>query len=204
MIIKVLDKEISIDLPPNSEKIHVMVSGGMDSALILYLLVLFSQRRHEIVAYTVPKTDGAWTHANAVIDWLRTRMNANISGPIPVGNPRLEHDFQVRSGFEEALDHYKAPKLWLAENQNPSPEFKMGGLYPNRMAENKFDYLVTPFLHLYKSHIVQLCKDLALDELITLTHTCTELRDDRCGACFACTERAWGFEQAQWADPSPY
>lgn len=198
---KTLDKEVVLELPEYGS-IHIMVSGGMDSALLLYMIAKLSNGLHDISTYTVAKTDGAWFHSKNIIDWAQHRF-PNIIRHIAVGNPGLEHDMQVRSGYIEAIAKHKAPVLYLGENQNPPAEFLMGGLYPNRMPPGtKHPYLVTPFLHLYKSHIAELCKQLDLDDLIELTHTCTALMVGRCNECFACTERAWGFSQIGHQDPS--
>lgn len=198
---KTLDKEVVLEIP-TSDPIHIMVSGGMDSALLLYMVAELSNGRNDIITYTVAKTDGAWFHSKSVVSWIQKRFS-NVQDHIAVGNPGLEHDMQVRSGYIEAIVKHKAPILYLGENQNPPAEFLMGGMYPNRMApDTQHPYLVTPFLHLYKTHIAELCKQLELDSLIELTHTCTAKMAGRCNECFACTERAWGFSQIGHQDPS--
>lgn len=198
---KTLDKEVVLELP-ESAPIHVMVSGGMDSALLLYMIAELSNGNNDIITYTVAKTDGAWFHSKNVVDYVQRKF-PDVLDHVAVGNPGLEHDMQVRSGFIEAVAKHNAPVLYLGENQNPPAEFLMGGMYPNRMSpDTKHPYLVTPFLHLHKSHIAELCKQLKLDDLIEVTHTCTALMTGRCNECFACTERAWGFSQVGMKDPS--
>jgi 7-cyano-7-deazaguanine synthase in queuosine biosynthesis len=81
-----------------------------------------------------------------------------------------------------------------ADTTNPTVE--LPGLAPVRVPveeQDKWQNYKLPFLHLDKSHTVQLAHDLGLDWLPKMTHTCTESPDIRCGQCWQCNERAWAF-----------
>jgi 7-cyano-7-deazaguanine synthase in queuosine biosynthesis len=57
-----------------------------------------------------------------------------------------------------------------------------------------------PWFDLTKDHVVKLMRDLDLDEVMELTHTCTESTGVRCGKCWQCRERAWAFGRAAITD----
>ena len=47
-----------------------------------------------------------------------------------------------------------------------------------------------PFAHINKSQHV-----------FTMSHTCTERPRGRCGVCWQCKERQWGFKENNLKDP---
>jgi len=53
--------------------------------------------------------------------------------------------------------------------------------------------LKTPFLHLYKYHIIDLANRLELD--VSATQSCLNRLDSHCGECWQCDEREWGYQQ---------
>jgi len=58
-----------------------------------------------------------------------------------------------------------------------------------------------PFAHLNKSHTVELAHRFRFDHVFTKTHTCTERARGRCGVCWQCRERQWGFKENNLKDP---
>ena len=61
--------------------------------------------------------------------------------------------------------------------------------------------LVTPFLHTYKYHLIDLYYKFSVQELIVPTHSCTTLTAGRCNDCNWGWERAWAFDQLGKTDP---
>jgi len=60
--------------------------------------------------------------------------------------------------------------------------------------------ILTPFVNLYKKHIIQ--KGHLLKVPFELTRTCYTSNEIPCGVCAACVERAEGFELANLKDPA--
>jgi 7-cyano-7-deazaguanine synthase in queuosine biosynthesis len=46
-----------------------------------------------------------------------------------------------------------------------------------------------------KDEIIQIMFDEQQEELMNITHSCTEQKNGRCGKCWQCTERAWAFDK---------
>lgn len=194
-------KEIEIEIPNDFDTLGVQLSGGPDSAILLYLLAKENQNRKNILIFTVPKHDGAALYVQDIVVYVREHLKLNLPNPIFVGNPDLHHGLIVRNANTEIFEKYKSICLFTGTNQNPPSQFKMPGLYPYREPYNANRKIKTPFLHLYKYHILDLYYQFGQEKLLELTHTCTEQQIGRCNKCFQCSERAWGFDQLGKIDP---
>jgi 7-cyano-7-deazaguanine synthase in queuosine biosynthesis len=58
-----------------------------------------------------------------------------------------------------------------------------------------------PFVKMYKDEILKIVFDNDQEELLKITHSCTEQKTGRCSQCFQCNERAWAFRQLDKTDP---
>ena len=94
--------------------------------------------------------------------------------------------------------------MYFATNQNPTYDFDYSqypeGSYPARVKTSPHPKIVMPFIKLYKNEILKLVFDHGQEELLKLTHSCTEQKTGRCGRCFQCNERAWAFRQLDKLD----
>lgn len=183
---------------PLSGTIGIMLSGGLDSAVLLALIskeIFESGSTVVVQPFTVPKYDGSINYVDNITTYLSNRYSVSILPKIVVGNPNLPHKSQNESGVKEVLSCYDIPMLFMAINQNPPDEFVIQGEYPNRIKTSSHPRISMPFLRLFKTHIVDLIYQFSLEELLNITHSCTERTDSRCGQCFQCSERAWAFEQ---------
>jgi tRNA(Ile)-lysidine synthase TilS/MesJ len=58
-------RQVDIKLPEGKQRIGVMLSGGADSAVLLYLLCLerkMDRSTQELIPFTVARPDGAWDY----------------------------------------------------------------------------------------------------------------------------------------------
>jgi len=53
---------------------------------------------------------------------------------------------------------------------------------------------------LYKHNILEFMYAGNQEDLIDITHSCTEQQIGRCNKCWQCTERAWAFKQLDKTD----
>ena len=188
---------INFELPLEGT-VGIMLSGGLDSAVLLALMaeeITKVESKAAIQPFTVPKYDGSINYVDNIISYVSNRYNVTILPKIVVGNPNLPHKSQNESGVKEVLSCYTVPMLFMAINQNPPSEFKIQGEHPNRVQTNVHPRISMPFLRLLKTHIVDLIYQFSLEELLNITHSCTEQTLGRCNQCFQCSERAWAFEQ---------
>lgn len=198
-------REVNIELPAKPTSIGIMLSGGADSSMLLYLLCKENEKLgniHHIIPFTVAKIDGAAYWASSILQYFYNNFGIKLQQPRLVGNPMDFHDKQVASGIADALKSRFCDVLFVGENQNPPEEFPMKGMYPLRLKTNPYPETVVqfPFLHLYKTHIIDLYSQFGIQRLAAATHTCTAKTVGRCMECFACDERRWAYEQLNEVD----
>ncbi len=203
-------KSVEISFPQN-KNVAIMLSSGADSAVLLYLicLALIQNKRipeKEICGIlTIPKVDGAEEHAGKIVNWINQKLNLKLPEPIFDGPP----DFKEIGHREVILKSmlYLGPKYnlnyaFIGDQQAVPEPYKMPGVYPLRVKENTVpEYLAMPFLHLDKSHTIDLHYRLNTAPLLELSHSCTQQRVGRCGLCYHCNERQWAFERLGKIDP---
>jgi hypothetical protein len=182
----------------NSQKYGIMISGGLDSAILLYLLVK-SNPLINIQPFTIPKKDGAMIYANPIIDYINQIFNLSIPSTISVGDPSVHHRIQSKIAVEEIFKNYNIDTLFIAINQNP-PELNDLPGAPMRDKKSNNSKIIFPFVDLYKDDILKLIIAENQISLIELTHSCTELSIGRCNQCWQCNERAWAFNKLNLVD----
>jgi hypothetical protein len=192
---------VEIDLPIYPKKIGVFISGGLDSAILYFLLMLANSELnhiHSIVPYTIPRTEGSKFFARPVIAHVHSEFKTPYREPVVVGDPSLPGHLQVASGGYSAL--YGGCDYLYGGVIAQLPEHKLGELPPPPV---NYDVVKMPFEHLTKYHIIDLIVKLDQQALFYLTHSCSTEEIGRCNNnCNGCNERAWGFSRLGLTDPS--
>ena len=186
---------ISID---TEKKYGIMVSGGLDSAVLLYMLI--EEGAHEIQAFTIDKSDGSNLHANNVIEHFNDKFGLNLAKPILVGDPRVHHSKQSMTALIDIFTNHDIDCLYNALNQNPPGALSEHPGAPRRATRSPVEKLKLPFVDLHKNHILDFMYELEQEDLIDITHTCTERIYGRCDVCWQCQERQWAFAQLNKRD----
>jgi hypothetical protein len=192
-------RSLTLELPTNPLKIAIFISGGIDSAVLYYLLLKENARMdniHNIVPLTVLRKEGSKHFAKPVIAHVRAMFGLSYIDPMIVGNNTLPEDQQVKSGVHDAWRlNFDRAYSGLIE-QLPQ---HMIGWQPIPYTET--DKFKAPFSKLNKSHIIDLCIQLQLESLFYITHSCSAQEIGRCNQCNGCNERSWGFGQLGITDP---
>ena len=179
------------------KNIGFFISGGWDSALLLYICCKIKQKyklNFNIKIYTVPKFDNSFYHSQQVLSYINSIFDINLI-PTSVGDPTLHHSEQLKSGVVE---------VWNDEcdifiiGHTTTPQHLPNG--PDRV-KNIWPRLVMPFENSTKDYTVALGIELGEDHLMTITHTCTESQNIRCKKCWQCRERQWAFQCNDYIDP---
>ena len=174
----------------NSKKYGIMMSGGLDSSILFYLLVE-SNPNIDLQPFTIPKYDGAALYVDNIISYVNQKLKLTIPKTFFVGNPNLHHREQSFIAILEIFRNYKIDHLFNAVNKNP-PHLESYPGAPARDKNIKNEKLLVPFINLYKSDILKMLPD---QNLVYITHSCTEQKVGRCHLCWQCKERAWAFEE---------
>lgn len=182
----------------NAKQYGILLSGGLDSAILLYLLVSVNPEI-KIQPFTIAKTDGAYLYADPIIDHFNAKFNLSIPKTIVVGDPTVYHRLQSTTAVKEIFDKHPVDYLFIGINQNP-PELSSLPGAPQRAKYSPDPRIIFPFVNLYKHNILKFMYDADQQDLVNITHSCTEQQLGRCNKCWQCTERAWAFTQIEKQD----
>ena len=177
----------------------VMVSGGLDSGVLLYYLL--KKYGTDLLIFTVPRYDDARTHAVRVAKTVCDNLNLAFIQPEFVGDPDEHHSEQVASGFEEVLEEDWADATFLGDTSNPVGTPVGDDPWAPTRYRSKDPKVLQPFFDLTKDQVVQAANDDGLSFIFEVSHSCTEQIVGRCHVCWQCRERAWAFEAAGLTDP---
>jgi hypothetical protein len=206
-------KTVTVSVDENVT-VALTMSGGLDTALLSYMVckeLLDTGRQPEDYIkwiFTIPKRDGAELYPDRIIDWINNKLKINLPKKTIIRIPNLHgmyHGSQVWESILAALEKFNPDKLYMGDQRSapesagipifrPVRSTTLEGPLPGRV--------LFPLNHLYKYHCIDLFYQLGLEELIHLTHSCTQLPVGRCNKCYHCLERSWGFAEAGRVDPS--
>ena len=215
-------REIVESLPKGV--IGVVVSGGLDSTVLWhYMYGICKERNQKIIPFTVPKNDGALTYASRMLEWSTKRYGDKTLHPIVINSKGVDwskKDYQgeevarqLIDGIKEIMDLGLAGYVYTGVNEYP-PNYETLCSYhtpgPRNLSRDSdvnyrgrpvSDIVRQPFADYTKADIIKFANDLGiLDEVAELSHSCVELIRGRCGECFWCKEREWGFAEAGLVD----
>jgi hypothetical protein len=193
-------RTLSFTLPEERTRIAIFISGGIDSAILYFLLLQENKKLnnlHEITPFSIIRKEGSKYFAKLVVAHIHSFYNIPYYDPVIVGDNTLPEDQQVKSGVHEALASgiqmvytgliEQLPQHmidWQPIPYKEGPKFK------------------APMNVLNKSHIIDLVIKLNQQSLFYITHSCSSQELGRCNSCNGCNERKWGFDQLNCIDPS--
>lgn len=171
----------------------IMLSGGLDSAVMLAMACDLGHRRW--LVRTIPKRDGALEHAQRVLPWINRRYGLDLRLE-PAGDPLLHHARQLGHALSLSLVQHPGVTWFSAENR--VPDDLPGGPVRRRAADPR---VRQPWFDLTKDEIIAAALGSGLEALVSITHSCTERSQGRCGLCWQCGERRWAFDRLGVCDP---
>jgi len=186
-------RTLNLELP-QANRIGVMVSGGIDSTLLYYLLQYLKKTEktdHFIRPFTVPRKEGSIYFAKPIVNYIHELLDLPPSYTTLVGNNTLEEPKQVESGVIKAIAFAKIEVIYIGAIYI-RPEHLIG---LERPVTIETDVVKFPMLHLEKSHVIDLYYKLGIENILQYTHSCIKNQQVHCGTCHGCIERIWGFNE---------
>jgi hypothetical protein len=188
---------VNIDLPESSSHLGIMISGGMDSALAAFLIILENKNLnnlHRLTFFNVPNVaDNAVYHSLKVINFLNEYFNTKLN-LVNIGDGTIVHNKIINEPSKKILKNKLVDVLVSGINQNPKIDLGIEGptrRNPDLPIPNN---LMFPFIKLYKTDILGIYQQFNILDLAYITHSCTSFRYGRCNTCFQCKERQWAFD----------
>lgn len=176
----------------NENEIAVLVSGGMDSAILYFLLIqenINTGNKFNLTPFTMMRKEGSRYYAKNVINWIHRFYGISEIELNLVGDNTLPEIQQVESAIAEIFS--KQISFVYIGIIEARPEHSINWF------RAKFKETVNrkyPFLNLQKSHVVDLYIRHNLFELLDITYSCAINERIACGHCNGCNERKWGLQ----------
>lgn len=189
-------RTLLVAVHPVKRKIGVFVSGGLDSALLYFLLKNHIPTNYSLTPYIINRQDNSLAYAKNVINYINITCNKPANDEHIIDIPKMDPHLEVIEGLKKAKSLTETNHLFLGLIET-LPEHSIGYPIYNPKDTESISY---PFKHLNKSHIVDLIYKLQLEELFTITHSCV-YPEGRCGVCNRCVERKWAFDVLKKTDP---
>lgn len=207
------DDTITLDFfevfPRSYKKVGVQLSGGADSALMLFLLIKMAQERgdevsiYPITGYDVSDPDmTTYQVAENIINWIKSKTNYNFIEPlivVPYTNVDNTKDEMLRSSRKYLIQRYGCStvldgiSLGMPDSQRSGPNgyqwvddqqiSSLAVKYPHQF----------PWSTVTKRFIAAQYKKFGIEELSMLTNSCITSSVTPCKECWWCHERYWAF-----------
>lgn len=212
MRIQTSQGEVVIDIPEQFNKIGIKISGGLDSALLAYLLALYKKniRDIELVPITVINAIKPHQHifAKRVILFIEKELNVKFY------EHQVKPELVDPSVYGEEQSNYI--KILRKKNiidthfagitENPDEVLDDTGEWENDPVRDKSMGVkpviegnsYVPFANINKRAIAEMYDHYGLtDKLFSITRSCENRKvhftQPHCGECWWCLERKWGF-----------
>jgi hypothetical protein len=194
------DTVFKLQLPLLRRNIGVLVSGGLDSALLYYIAksLAIQDNKFNVIPYTLERDNSSRTYAQLVIDCVHDKLNIERLDTKCIPILQTDRDAQVSEGIRKLLK--EKLNLVYVGIITTLPEHALHEVSPPYTPVD-IDLVNYPLKHLTKDHIVDMTIKLGIDKLFEWTHSCVYDIAGRCNKCNRCNERAWAFTQLGLIDP---
>jgi hypothetical protein len=214
MIIENSQDTIEFNLPDEFDKIGIKLSGGADSAIVLYMLCKYiteTNRECEIIPMTVCHAGKAYQlqFATKVIFFMQ-EVFPNIKfgiHPTGVNYHGESYDWVQQKVVDSAYRNNQINCHYVGITKNPPSDvmiaFDQNGPADDRNADTvkptvRGGHVFLPLINIDKQGVRELYEKFDLmDTLFPLTRSCEVFTDDfskHCETdCWFCLERYWGF-----------
>lgn len=189
-----LAKEFTFKLP-ESKKIGLYFSGGIDSSTLLCLIIsqiIVNNLDKQIYTFSAYKPTSDHLYADRLIQIISNHYNypiihqSNILNLNTYGRVSKTIFIQLKFQFPE-IEFYLAGNN-MAPSEISKFDKKLGVTYAKNLLYN------LPFIDLFKPHIIDLCYKIQAEFVLPYTHTCCLQAIGKCETCYSCLERQWGFK----------
>ena len=216
MIVKTSQDTIKINVDPSQTKIGIKLSGGLDSAIVAYLLCKYIHEERPdctLIPFTVIhsfKPYNLW-FASKVKWWLKEHFPTvqwhkehftihSNGGDYNERMEELQEDLKKKNIIDCKFSGVTAnPPLEVYKQWSPNDSHDEPTPGRDREQELKDTSFGRILVNIDKKGVAELYKKFGLmDTLFNVTRTCEETELDpsvtpHCGKCWWCEERRWGF-----------
>jgi 7-cyano-7-deazaguanine synthase in queuosine biosynthesis len=185
---------MKIEIPSDCRKAHVLFSGGVDSTLILYSLLLqyANDPEFQIICHglNMSRQDIKFQRCVDILNVLEHKFNRQILFT-PFIKLYILRDFvkmilsvdkgYVFSGCNKVLE-FLTPTNYIPHDTPPV------------RGEPFNEFHIRPFINMDKKEIISYYIKYNILELLNMTYSCGYDSRVACKNCYFCLERRWGLE----------
>ncbi len=187
--------------PETSLPVSVSCSGGIESSLLLHLLLQIYGTNNVHVCTGIIQGRRTWESTNAVR--IAEAIGATHIHTFDDNFIAMNPEEQIRMTAKVRQDHstgnhYIGEALsWYSANHTSEDREER-----SRINRSVF----VPFVRakLTKRHVIDLYYQLGIENLLQYTHSCTNYGEQHCGDCYCCYERVRGFHELGLRDTVTY
>lgn len=198
MIYKLFDGTEFEFTVPNTPKIGLFMSGGIDSATLLGMIITelkSTNRNIPITAYTTYKHTREQDYTPRLIKLISKHFDTNIEHVNNLPN-REEYLKEGVADPQNMFDVYNSHNgnitIYAANNNQAEETFE---IFEHRTLKyTQQPNICSPFLNSKKTQIVDIMYQINLDFLLPYTHSCARWPVGNCNDCYNCEERSWAFK----------
>jgi len=184
------------------EPVSIIVSGGADSALLLWLLLKVQKNTVHITTLTNKQK----FYRNVVPAANVVKFCVDATGNNNITHKFLYEDYQNDDSFSKLIESMETRIKIMGLTDLPTQDSNLDiPVLPQNDIRNypaprdlwKGD-MYFPFANINKKDLAKIYEDNGLvDTLFPLTMSCESLNNvvDHCGQCWWCKERLWGFNK---------
>lgn len=180
---------------PNSthKKIGILISGGIDSTILYYILSINKFEHQSIHLFSMlpqkSKFDIFKHRISNITEFISKKTNvlSDVTYFSKIIILRKAVDLILQSGMD---------CVYTGCNKVPDIQFPIKNIIPGDSPPFRGPALnenhIRPFIDIEKPEIIKLYYKYNIQELMTLTHSCGFSLIQECGECFFCLEKKWG------------
>jgi hypothetical protein len=184
-----------VSIPEGCTTAYVLWSGGVDSTLLLYLLLKEKKVTNSPVDIRTFSFFGRYPYVAPLIPEIE-KLFTDVKIPHYNANKR----FFIREAVKFILD--MEPEAYVFSGCNMvvdafTPERYIPGDTPPVRGEPYNEHHIRPFINKDKIEIYQMVYEEGLENIIALTSSCgAPINGAECGKCYFCMEKQWGRHNA--------
>ena len=178
-----------------SNNICLLFSGGIDSALIFYLVAKDIQEKYPnktLTLYVIDRYNRPLIHAYRVHDLLCKKLNTDRFKLNTVEIPSSENFEEIKILSKIIKSQNIHDVLLCGINKYPDDIT----IRPKFIADFKeTDFVKYPLKDYTKDAIINQFYKLGIEDILPYTHSCGLNNSTPCKQCFNCRERAWAYNK---------
>lgn len=187
--------------PPDIKKVILYLSGGADSALILYFLSQLNIEIFPLHGYEVsqPELDSI-SAAQNIIDWVRNKNTNSVIHDLfiyPIEQKDKTKYYYIKPARKYLQQKYDVHYCIFGTSQgmenDERPANHDGTVVGEQLLNLPWDDILVPWAKVNKKFIAAQYEKFNLGELSLLTRSCIESSVEPCRSCWWCKERYWAF-----------